>query len=428
MDTIFALASARGKAGVSVIRLSGPQARLCLLPLVQNFPAPRQAALRDLRHDGALIDQALVLWFEEGRSFTGEETVELQVHGSPAIVRRLMEILAQFQGVRLADAGEFTRRALMNGKMDLAQVEGLADLIEAETEAQRRQAMRVFSGALGERSDAWRKGLVRGLALLAATIDFADEEMPQGLRDDMANTVQAVLDDLKRESAGFQMSERIRDGFEVAILGRPNMGKSTLLNRIAGRDAALISAHAGTTRDIIEVRMDLGGVPVTFLDTAGLRDAQDPVEAMGVARALERAVAADLRVFLVEDRAEEFPVQRQPQDLVLLAKADLLDQAEQSISGLTGQGVSFVLAQIQQYFLDKSAHASILTRARQRTAVDRAIDALEIVVQNAPDMSFGEEFLSEHLHEAVRALDVLLGRVDVEDVLGEIFASFCVGK
>ena len=301
MDTIFALASARGKAGVAVVRISGPLshdvvAKLCVLPPV------RQAALRRLTWQGEMLDEAfggaVRLW---RRVLPERSSAELHLHGSSAVVARVLRALGSVDGLRLAEAGEFTRRALENGKLDLAQVEGLADLIDAETEAQRKQALRVLSGVLGQRVEAWRVDLVRAAALIEATIDFADEDVPVDVSPEVTALISGLLVQLQAELHGARAAERVRDGFEVAIVGAPNAGKSTLLNALAGRDAAITSEIAGTTRDVIEVRMDIAGLSVTLLDTAGLRASDDAVEQIGVARGLERARAADLRVFLLDD-------------------------------------------------------------------------------------------------------------------------------
>ncbi|NBB81637.1 MAG: tRNA uridine-5-carboxymethylaminomethyl(34) synthesis GTPase MnmE, partial [Verrucomicrobia bacterium] len=299
MDTIFALSTAPGKAGVAIIRVSGAAAFQAVEPLVDSLPAPRRSGLRSVKSpDGDVLDTALVLTFEAGHSFTGETTVEIQCHGSRAVVSAILDALGRQDGLRPAQPGEFTRRALENEMLDLAQVEGLADLIDAETEAQRKQAVRVLSGQLGARAEEWRRKLIRAAALLEATIDFADEEVPEDVSPEVSELLESVRAELDKEIAGVGSAERIREGFEVAIVGAPNVGKSTLLNVLAGRDAAITSEVAGTTRDVIEVRMDLSGLPVTLLDTAGLRTTEDEVESIGVDLAMKRAKAADLRVFL----------------------------------------------------------------------------------------------------------------------------------
>ncbi len=289
MDTIFAQASAPGRAGVAVIRISGPRAFAIAEKITGKRPKGRESALRNLRGaEGEVIDQALMLSFPGPNSFTGEDVVELQVHGSIAVVRAMLSLLATLPETRMAEAGEFTRRALENEKLDLVQVEGLADLIEAETEAQRKQALRVLSGHLGARIEDWRKDLIRAAALLEATIDFADEEVPVDVTPEVDALLTKVGEELQAEARGTYVAERVRNGFEVAIIGAPNAGKSTLLNALAGRDAAITSEIAGTTRDVIEVRMDLGGLPVTLLDTAGLRDSDErlrPSESSGPSNA-----------------------------------------------------------------------------------------------------------------------------------------------
>ena len=291
MDTIFALASARGKAGVAVFRISGPRAFEAVVALSGPLPEVRRAALRRLSWQGDVLDEALVLLFAEGQSFTGEAVAELQVHGSLAVTLGVAKALSEV-GLRMAEPGEFSRRALENGRMDLAQIEGLADLIDAETEMQRRQAMRVLSGAIGRRTEGWRVKLIRAAALVEAVIDFADEDVPVDVGPEVRALLDTVLGELRAEVAGSYMSERMRDGFEVAIVGAPNAGKSTLLNALAGRDAAITSDLAGTTRDVIEVRMNLAGLPVTVLDTAGLRQGLDPIEEIGIARGVARAALA----------------------------------------------------------------------------------------------------------------------------------------
>lgn len=427
MDTIFALASAPGKAGVAVIRISGPEAFAVGKQLASSIPDPGHARLRRLTNgQGAHLDDALVLAFQGPQSFTGEDVVEFQAHGSPATVKALLAAISATGLARIAEPGEFTRRALENDRMDLAQVEGLADLIDAETEVQRVQALRVLSGGLGNVVEHWRENLLRAAALLEVTIDFADEEVPVDVTPEVLALLAPVMEDLSREIAGVDVAERIRDGFEVAILGAPNAGKSTLLNALAGREAAITSDIAGTTRDVIEVRMDLRGLPVTVLDTAGLRDAGDEIERIGIDRARARAEAADLRVFLKSSPNEQPNIGLYPDDIVLLGKADL-HEAE-GISGATGQGVSALIDRIAETLSNRAARQVTATHARHAEAMQRALEALEdgvIEVKAGPDRT---ELAAEHLRMAIRRLDSLIGRIDVEMVLGEIFSRFCLGK
>lgn len=427
METIFALASARGKAGVAVIRLSGAMAHEAVAMLCK-LPVPRQAALRRLVWNGEVLDEALVLIFEAGASFTGEAAAELQLHGSSAVVSKVLRVLSEIDGLRLAEAGEFTRRALENGRLDLAQVEGLADLIDAETEAQRRQALRVFSGALGQKIEIWRKDLVRAAALIEATIDFADEEVPVDVTPEVSALISGLLVGLRAELAGAGAAERIRDGFEVAIVGAPNVGKSTLLNALAGREAAITSEFAGTTRDVIEVRMDIGGLAVTLLDTAGLRDAEDQIEQIGILRAVERARAADLRVFLLDTVEDAVALEAEPGDIVVLGKADQRQGAERAVSGKSGLGLDWLVNEISLQLTQRAASAGLLIRERQRIALVEAIDGLEESARLLSGAGEFPELIAAELRRSVRSLELMVGRIDVESLLDEIFSSFCIGK
>ncbi|SLN69370.1 tRNA modification GTPase MnmE [Falsiruegeria litorea R37] len=429
MDTIFALASAPGKAGVSVIRISGHGAYVAAQSLSTKPLPVRGMSLRILRDStGDRLDEALVLTFQGPASFTGEDVVELHVHGSMAVVNSVIVALSELPNVRLAEPGEFTRRALENGKMDLAQVEGLADLIDAETEAQRRQAQTVLKGELGQLAERWRRDLIRAASLLEAVIDFADEEVPTDVTPEVNDLLDAVASDLSQQISGVQIAERIRTGFEVAIIGKPNVGKSTLLNALAGRDAAITSEYAGTTRDVIEVRMDLAGLPVTLLDTAGIRETDDVVENMGIALARKRAMAADLRVFLLENQDDAPEFEPDEQDIVVLAKGDLHSASIASVSGKSGKGVDQLVSQVSERLLNRSASAGIATRERHKEAMTRAHLAL-IEVRRV--LEFGEDQYdigAEEIRTAIRALESLVGRIDVENLLDEIFASFCLGK
>jgi len=409
-----------------VVRISGPSA-LKVLDLFGTGPVePRKAALRELVLGGEVIDKAIILRFSEGASFTGEEVLELHLHGSPSIIRRVLGALSEQPEMRQAEPGEFTRRALENDRMDLAEVEGLGALIEAETEAQRRLAQRIFAGELGRLCEGWREDLLRAVALVEVTIDFVDEEVPVDVAPEVTGRVSRVRDALAREVAGSFISERIREGFEVAIVGAPNAGKSTLLNALAGRPAALTSEVAGTTRDVIEVRMDLGGLAVTLLDTAGLRESEDPVETMGVALAVSRAAAADLRVFLLSSDEAEDMVGFMPGDIKMWGKADVDPRGE--VSGLTGQGIDVLVGRICDELKDRASGAAVATHERHRIWMAQAKEALDLALAVLEDEPEHVELAAEHLRVALRSLDGLIGRVDVEQVLGEIFARFCIGK
>ena len=427
MDTIFALATAQGKAGVAVVRVSGPAAFDACLSIAGAVPDMRQSSLRRLKAaDGTHLDEALVLTFPAGQSFTGENVVEFQLHGSIAVVRAVLSELGRLEGLRLAEPGEFTRRALENERLDLAQIEGLADLIEAESEAQRRQALRVLEGKLGDRAEGWRSDLIRAAALIEATIDFADEEVPENVFPEVLELLSKVETQLKEEAEGAKVAERIREGFEIAIVGAPNAGKSTLLNMLAGREAAITSEYAGTTRDVIEVRMDLNGLPVTLLDTAGLRETDDPVEGIGIDRAIQRAGQADLRVFLLSD--EPLPMSPEPEDIVLRGKADVFMGYGPGVSGKTGEGVSELVQSISTILSERALGVKTAIRERHRSAIEQGLSRIYDARQSIARGSEFSDIAAEDLRSVVRSLDSLVGRVDVEHLLDEIFSSFCLGK
>jgi tRNA modification GTPase len=425
MDTIVALATARGRAGVAVVRVSGPQAGVVCAALAGPPPPPRIASLRALRGaDGALIDTALVVVFAPPASFTGESVVEFQTHGSLPVVSALIGACLAVPGVRAAEAGEFTRRAFHAGKLDLTQVEALADLLDAETEGQRRQAMRVLDGTLSRLVSGWREALLDALALCEASVDFADEDVPDDLAPAAVTLIDGLATAISDQIAGRSAAERLRDGFEVAIIGAVNTGKSTLLNTLAGREAAITSARAGTTRDVIEVRMEIGTLPVTLIDTAGLRETEDEIERIGIERGQKRARDADLRIYL-RAGPDDHPVRQHPDDLVVLSKADLWGQP--GLSALTGQGIGDLLEQILARLSDRGTVSTVFSRARHFDKLGRAQAHL---TSASGELTLGGqwEIAAEELRLALRALDGLVGRVDVEDVLGRIFSSFCIGK
>lgn len=436
-ETIFALSSAPGRAGVAVIRASGPGAGDALRALTgRALPAARRASLRRLSdpEGGEEIDRALVLWLPGPGTVTGEDMAEFHVHGGRAVVAAMIDALGRLPSLRLAEPGEFTRRAFANGRMDLTQVEGLADLIDAETAAQRRLALAQAEGALEARCTAWRDRLVRALALIEAEIDFSDEELPEGLGDEAAATIGAVRVEMDAAAAGAHRGELLRDGVQVAILGRPNVGKSSLLNRLARREAAIVSDVSGTTRDVIEVRLDLGGVPVVVADTAGLRETEDPVEREGIARASARAAAADIAVWVADLSAgglePAWPDGLMASHRVVVGnKADLAGAVPEGIVGVsavTGEG----LAGLEAWLSDSAAELAgaggepaLVSRARQAACLRDASAAL------ARAGSQGEAALAaEDVRLALRALGRLVGKTDVEDVLDVIFRDFCIGK
>ena len=427
MDTIFALASAPGKAGISIVRLSGPLAINVAEKLTKSKLKEKQPNLRVIYDsDNHFIDQALILIFSKPYSFTGENVVEFHLHGSSAVVSSVTKLLGNFKGLRPAEAGEFTRCALENGKIDLAQVEGLADLIDAETDAQHKQAARIFNGALGEKTKEWRAKLVKAGALLVATLDFADEEVPEEVTPEVEKLINMVLSDLDKEIIGVQTAERIRSGFEVAIVGAPNLGKSTLLNYLVGRDAAITSNVSGTTRDVIEVKLDLRGLPVTILDTAGIRKSDDKVEEIGISRALERSSLSDLRIVLTEDGEYPSGLKRRDTDIICIAKDDQGNRG--GVSGKTGAGIDRLKNNIWDILNDKAQYVGIATRERHKSSMVNAKKFLGNAVVSLRDGPEYYDITAEEIRAATSALDSLIGRIGVEDVLDEVFSSFCLGK
>lgn len=444
-DTIFALASGAGRAGVAVIRLSGPEAGPALAAVSGRALPPERRATRVRLRDGGgeVIDDGLALWFPAPRSFTGEDVVELHVHGGRAVLAALSDALVTL-GLRPAEAGEFSRRAFDNGKLDLTAAEGLADLVAAETAAQRRQALRQMDGALMRLYEGWRQRLLRAQAWMEAGVDFSDEE---DVAADVVARARAEAEQLAGEVAAHlaraPRGERLREGLEVAILGAPNVGKSTLLNRMAGREAAIVAATAGTTRDVIEVQLDLQGWPVTLADTAGLREAADAVEDEGVRRARARAERADVRVLVFDATAlpgwdeETASLARSGggNDVLVLNKADAapgpLPTAWEGrpllpVSAVSGEGIAGLeaaLAGRAEALLGGGGAVAVPTRARHRHALEACLEALHRASE-APEV----ELAGEDLRLAARALGRITGRVDVEDVLDVIFGEFCIGK
>lgn len=425
-DTIFALATAPGRAGVAVVRISGPAAFEVVETLTgQAVAEARRMSLRQLMDGEAVLDEALVVVFDVGRSFTGEAVAELHLHGGRATAAGVLSVLSGLNMCRSAEPGEFTRRALENGRLDLAQVEGLADLIDAETEAQRTQAMALMKGELSGQGRRWREQLVGALALIEASIDFADEDdAPVDVLEDVNAAMAMVHDEMHRALVGSGAAERIRDGFIVALVGAPNAGKSSLLNALIGREAAIASPIPGTTRDIIEAVCDFEGVPIILTDMAGLRATEDEVEGIGVDRARQRAADADLRVFLsAPDVDDDASVERVDGDLKVATKADLGGEGALCVSVVSGVGLEELRAEIAKRLKSRVARASLIGRERQKTAVRDALDALGQARREER-----EEIRSALLRSAIGSLSGLLGEVGVEDILDDIFSRFCMGK
>ncbi|TGN78914.1 tRNA uridine-5-carboxymethylaminomethyl(34) synthesis GTPase MnmE [Bradyrhizobium yuanmingense] len=446
-QTIFALSSGRAPSAIAVVRVSGSQAGAALTALAGRLPAPRQASRRLLR-DGAgqPIDDAVVLWFPGPASATGEDVAEFHVHGGRAVLAALFAAISDIPNTRAADPGEFTRRAFENGKLDLTEAEGLDDLIHADTDRQRRQALRQLQGLLGDRARDWRERIIEASALIEAGIDFSDEgDVPAELRAPAVKAIRALHDEITKVLAAQGHSERLREGLVVAIAGEPNVGKSTLINQLARREVAIVSPHAGTTRDVIEVQLDLDGYPVTVIDTAGIRETDDPVEQEGVRRARARAEGADLVLWLVEGGQAVDPDTTRsrwtsadgaasPGGSVWIVrnKIDLgggkgARPSEFGISASRGDGIPELVEALVKFASEffGTTEGAMVTRARQRELLSRASASLR---RSLDLVEHGEELAAEELRAAAYALGRLLGRVDVEDVLGAIFQKFCIGK
>ena len=463
-DTIIALASGAGRAGVAVIRISGPGSAGLLRSMTRverivsretSLPEPRRATTRTLRDaEGGFLDEALVLWMPGPHSYTGEDVVELHVHGGPAVIEAVTQSALRTRLCRIADPGEFTRRAFDAGRMDLTQAEAIGDLIDAETEGQRRQAGRLYQGEAARVFEGWRGLLITAMAALEASIDFPDEsDIPGEIDLTALAPIEALAADLEQALGDAGRLASVREGFRIAILGPPNAGKSSLMNRLARREAAIVSPIAGTTRDVVEVRLVLSGFPVWVADTAGLREAQDAIEAEGVRRALTRAEEADLRIWVSDASAptEGGNVSREtsagggrsrlgqvrPGDIRVFNKADLVERAPPDagdedvfvVSAVSGAGLDALERQLAQVVRQRleADEAPLVTRARHRELVEEALAAVERGLE-AARTGIGAELVSEDLRLAARALGRITGSIDAEDLLDRIFSQFCVGK
>ena len=450
-QTIFALSSGRIPSAVALVRVSGSQSGSVLERLAGKLPAPRLATrvlLRDI--ESQPIDDAVMLWFPGPASATGEDVAEFHVHGGRAVLASLFAAFSKFADVRPAEPGEFTRRAFENGKLDLTEAEALDDLIHADTDRQRRQALRQLKGLLGDRARDWRARIIEATALVEAGIDFSDEaDVPTELIATARTKITCLLDEIREALASGGRGERLRDGLVVAITGPPNVGKSTLMNQLARREVAIVSPHAGTTRDVIEVQLDLDGYPVTVIDTAGIRETDDPVEQEGVRRARARASEADLVLWLSDQSADRSGVTHlrggEAPVWIIRNKIDLDDEgsgpesgdtgrpladrstADYAISASRGEGVQELIAGLIGFAQDffGAGEGGLISRERQRGLVQQAADALQrsLLIEET-----SEELTAEELRIATQALGRLLGRVDVEDILDVIFREFCIGK
>ncbi len=443
-DTIFAPATAAGRAAVAVVRLSGPGVGGAVRAIAGTLPKARHAALRSLKDaEGGLLDQALVLWFPGPHSYTGEDAAEFHIHGGAAVLSSLLETLAG-QGLRLAEPGEFTRRAFENGKLDLAQAEGVADLIDAETKAQARQALDQVGGALGQAHGRWRDALVEALAMFEAAVDFPDEEVPADVAARARPVLSALIAELDHAIAQVKRGEQVREGFRIALVGAPNAGKSTILNALARREAAIVTATPGTTRDVIEVPMRFAGYKALLADTAGLRDTADAIEAEGVRRARAWSGQADMRIWVVDGAGSGHglpPAELHAHDLCVVNKADLPPGDETGRAVLEAHALGIELLRLSAHnpadiaALETAlehrvvealagAETPTATRLRHRELLTEAAERL----RRALELTDSLELAAEDVRLAGRALDRITGRIDPEDVLDRVFSSFCIGK
>ena len=440
-DTIYAPASATAKAGITVIRISGPNTKYAIECLGSNVGQPRFAKLAKIFHPQTknLIDECVTIYYQEPASFTGEDIVEMNIHGGRAVLDLTLDALSKIQGLRVAEPGEFSKRRFMNGKMDLTQAEGLMDLINAETEAQHKQALKQLAGELGSLYESWRAQLLKLMSLIEAYIDFPDEDLPADIIKNITKQVSFLNTEITDHLSDNQKGEKLREGFYIAIIGETNVGKSSLMNALAKRDVAIVSDIAGTTRDIIEIRLNIAGYLVTIADTAGLRTSNDFLEKEGINRTLDRAKNADLKILVLD--AEKY--HHTPQELldlinentvIVINKIDLFDEVKLSkiinrkailISAKNGTGLNNLLQEINEYVLNffSITDAPLITRQRHRENLERCKTCLEMF-----NLEKDIELAAEDLRLASRYLSSLTGKIDVESVLGEIFSNFCIGK
>lgn len=431
-DSIFALSSGGLPSGVAIIRISGERAGNVLENIAGKVGTPRLASLRDFRKPGSgeIIDRGLAIWFPGPASFTGEDSCEFHLHGGPAVVAAMLEVLSAMEGLRFAEAGEFSRRAFLNGKHDLTEIEGLVDLIQAETEVQRLQAFRQLDGGLRNVAEKWREEIVKARAGIEAVLDFADEEdVPEELEPQWKTRLERIRDEIGRALESGRSAEVTRRGLRIVLMGKPNAGKSSLLNALARRDVAIVTEEAGTTRDVLEVRLDLGGYPVTIMDTAGIREAEGAVEREGVRRALERSREADLVVWLSPAEAQPEEIDPDIEDKVIRvrSKDDAGRFGAGGISVIREGGLESLEAKLRSMAAEMMhpSEDALVTRTRQRRELEACCDALNAALaRNVEDL----ELIAEDLRSAGDAIGRLTGRIDVEELLDVIFGEFCIGK
>jgi len=432
-DTIYALSSGGLPSGVAVIRLSGPATSTVIGTLTGSLPRPREMSLRSIIDpEGGFLDRGLIAYFPAPQSFTGEDCGEFHIHGGRAVVSAVLEALSRQAGMRAAEAGEFTRRAFLEGKLDLTRAEGLADLMQAESEAERRLALATSSGVLDRLYAGWRNRLLQARALIEADLDFSDEsDVPGSVADRVWPDIAALAEDIRDHMAGYKSAEMVREGFRLVILGAPNTGKSSLLNALAGREAAIVTDIPGTTRDIVQVTLDLGGYRVLLSDTAGLRDSEDAVERIGVVRAQESAKDADL-LLLLSDGAIPWPsVPAHVPAIRVRTKIDLHPPADSDydigVSALRGDGLKQLIDLLKSRAIAAmdTGDRVVPTRTRHVNLLGECVAALDRAGRVRSDQS---ELAAEDLRQAADALGRITGAIDVEDVLGSIFSTFCVGK
>ncbi len=437
-DTIFAPASGTGKAGIAIIRVSGVKSRKVLELICGIFnPEAKKVQFSTFKNPltGEIIDKGITVYFAAPASYTGEDVAELQIHGGRAVIAALLKALCVIEGLRPAEAGEFSRRAVMNGKMDLTAAEGVADLINADTEEQRKQALRQLSGELGSLYESWRHGLIKILASLEAYIDFPEEDIPPESIDSAKSAIKSLSEEISSHLNDNHRGERLRDGFSIAIIGAPNAGKSSILNRLVKRDVAIVSQTAGTTRDIIEAYIDISGYPVIFADTAGLREAKEEIEAEGIKRALAKAENADL--VLAVFSGDKYPfldnetieLVKDKNHILVLNKSDVVQEKISPdllpVSALTGEGIDNLSAKISLIVEERLSlrESPALTSIRHRQALNDCLLSLKRSI-NAPQL----DLMAEDIRIAARSLGSITGHINVEEILDMVFKDFCIGK